>query len=191
MGLDAVRGLAPLAALAVVAGLDLVMGSRRWPTVVVGVLDEPAHLLTAAIVLAALPAAARLNWPWALAGAVLIDLDHIPLYVWGDAVEGDGGRPGTHSLATVLLLLGLAALLPRGRTALTGLAVGVSLHLVRDVATGPGIPLAWPFPGRAEIPYTWYAAALTLAAVAAAWQWSAPLARSAERRRPNGRERPR
>ncbi len=163
------RAALPFVALAVVAVLDLVAESRRWPLPVVGLLDEPAHLITAGLVLVALPAGTRPLWSWALVGAVAIDVDHVPLYLYGDAVAGDGGRPVTHSMATVLLLLAAAAAVRRYRCALAGLACGVALHLVRDLATGPGVPLLWPLPGAAQVPYPLYAAALvgvTLVAVA-------------------------
>ncbi|MFW3173000.1 metal-dependent hydrolase [Geodermatophilus sp. CPCC 206100] len=164
------RAVLPVAALAVLAVLDVVQESRRWPILVTGLLDEPAHLITAGLVLAAVPLAGTWPFPaWVLAGAVAIDLDHVPLYLWHDAVSGDGGRPVTHSLLTVLVLLAAAAAVRRHRIPLAGLACGVALHLLRDLATGPGVPLLWPLPGAAQVPYLLYAAVLgglTLAAVA-------------------------
>ena len=54
----------------------------------------------------------------------------------------------------MLVLLVVAALSRRLRTAATGVAVGVLLHFVRDVATGPGLPLASPLcSGGALLPY--------------------------------------
>jgi inner membrane protein len=152
--------------------LDLAQRSGRWSVPMTAVLDEPAHLATAALLLATcLPRRARAVVPWALAGAVLIDLDHIPLYLWG-ALTSDGyGRPVTHSLLTVLVLAG-AGLLFRGRarTALLGLALGVGLHLVRDLGTGPGVPLWWPLGGHSVVvPYAaYFAVVLTAAALATA-----------------------
>jgi inner membrane protein len=141
----------------------VLLAARRWPLLAEGLLDEPAHLLTAALVLAAvLPARAAAMVPWALAGAVLIDLDHVPLYLWGALVSESTGRPVTHS-ATTVLVLALGALAGRGRarTALLGLSAGVALHLARDVATGPGIPLGWPvLDHRVLVPHGAYLAAL-------------------------------
>ncbi|WP_436704578.1 metal-dependent hydrolase [Geodermatophilus sp. CPCC 205761] len=162
------RAVLPWAALAVLAALDLVAESRWWPVPVAGLLDEPAHLITAGLVLAAVaPAAARPFLLAALVGSVAIDVDHVPLYLVGDAVAGDGGRPVTHSLAFVLLLLAAAAAVRRYRLPLAGLACGVALHLLRDLATGPGVPLLWPWPGAAQLPYALYAGVLVAATLAA------------------------
>jgi inner membrane protein len=139
-----------------------------------GVLDEPAHLLTAAIVLSALPWPVRTRiWWWALAGSVLIDLDHVPLYTFAPDFSVAGGRPPTHSLATVLALLAIAAATPRVRRAFVGLATGICLHLIRDVATGPGAPLLWPLSDSAvRLPYPLYLTLLgAAAAVAVRQRW--------------------
>lgn len=168
------RALSCLGALALIGVLDLVQGARSWPLPVVGLLDEPAHLATAALFLVAfLPARARAVVPWALAGAVLIDLDHLPFYLWGALTTDDAGRPLTHSLATVLVLatagvLAGALTAGRARTALVGLALGVALHLVRDLGTGPGVPLWWPVSGHGVLlPYVTYAALTAAVAVVA------------------------
>ena len=139
--------LLPLGGLLFVVALDLALAYRHWPVVLAGLIDEPGHLVTAAILLAALlPWRWRAIAPWALAGSVLLDVDHIPLYsFWpGIAAEG-GGRPVTHSLITAAVLLAGAAALKRWRIPLVGLAVGVLLHLVRDLASGPGAPLLFPW----------------------------------------------
>ena len=139
--------LLPVCGLLFVVALDAALASRRWPVVLTGLIDEPGHLVTAALLLAALlPRRARALWPWALAGSVLLDVDHVPLYsFWpGIAAEG-GGRPVTHSLITAAVLLAGAAAVKRWRIPLVGLAVGVLLHLVRDLASGPGAPLLFPW----------------------------------------------
>jgi inner membrane protein len=156
-----------LTGLAGIGALDAVRSARQWPVPVLAALDWPAHLLTAALLLAAL---SRRPDPrlagWALAGSVAIDLDHLPRYL---AVRGalvqDDRRPVTHSLTTPALLA-TAALVARGeaRTALTGLAAGVLLHFVRDLGTG-GVPLLWPLRRRTvRVPYGVYAAATAAAA---------------------------
>jgi len=155
------------AAAGVVVLLDLVHGARHWPVAGTALLDEPAHLLTAALLLAAvLPGRARALVPWALLGSVLIDLDHVPLYLWGALTVDGFGRPVTHSAATVLVLvIAGAAARSRARTAFWGLALGVVAHLVRDLGTGPGVPLAWPLDRHAALlPYGAYLA-VVLAAV--------------------------
>jgi inner membrane protein len=63
------------------------------------------------------------------------------------------------------VLLALAAAWPRRRPLLLGLAFGVGAHFVRDIATGPGLPLGWPFSDRmVQLPYVVYAAVYLLAA---------------------------
>jgi len=168
------RVLAPLLALAGVCALDAVQAARAWPVPIVGLLDEPAHLLTAWLALAALGlagAAGRTSplLPWVLIGSVALDVDHVPLYLWGEPVAHQGSRPVTHAAVTVVVLLVVAALTrARGRTAAVGLAAGVALHLVRDVATGPGIPLLWPLDGTdVRLPYAAYLAVVVLAAAVA------------------------
>ena len=159
-----------LAAAVLVILLDLVLEARRWPIAVTALLDEPAHLLTAALLLAAaLPRRARAVVPWALLGSVLIDLDHIPLYVWGVLTADGYGRPVTHSAATVLALaIAGTAARSRARTALWGLALGVGLHLVRDLCTGPGVPLWWPVGAPPVLlPYSSYVAVLLITVVVA------------------------
>jgi inner membrane protein len=139
---------APVVAFVTIVVIDVALGRRSWPLVVVAILDEPAHLLTAALFLGVLtrrPGDAR--WLWALCGSVAIDLDHVPLYTFAPDLAVSG-RPPTHSLLTVLVLWALAAV-PVLRTPMSGLALGVLLHLVRDVATGPGVPLLWPVSGTA------------------------------------------
>ncbi len=99
---------------------------------------------------------------------MLIDLDHVPLVLWGGPVTEFGGRPVTHSLATVAVLTAAALAVPRVRLVAGGLAVGVVLHLVRDLATGPGVPLFWPLrPENVLVPYWVYALLVVAAAVVA------------------------
>jgi inner membrane protein len=134
----------PLAVLAVVS-LDLVSGLRSWPIPVTGLLDEPAHLATAWLALCALTP--RIPPPWlgesALIASVAIDIDHVPLYLTGGRFAVDGARPPTHCLLLTVLLTTVGLACPRVRWAV-GAAIGALLHFVRDVATGPGIPLLWP-----------------------------------------------
>ena len=156
------------------------MSARQWPVVVTGLLDEPAHLLTAWLGLAAVgamssrfwPWISRI-WPWTLAGAVVIDVDHLPLYLWDEPLHAAGGRPVSHSLTTIVVLLAVALAARRLRAAAVGLAAGVFMHLVRDVATGPGVPLLWPLLDvNVLVPYRAYLAVLTvLAGAAAVSQW--------------------
>lgn len=160
--------LPAVAALVAVVALDLVAGAASWGVPVTALLDEPAHLLTAWLLLRALlPERYAALWPWALVGAVAIDVDHVPLYLWHVGTATGSGRPVTHSLATVLGLLVLAAARSRLRVPLLGLAVGLGTHLVRDLATGPGVPLLWPLqPTSVVVPYVVYLGVLVLVVVA-------------------------
>jgi inner membrane protein len=168
--------LSVIAALAVVLAFDAVV-DKNWPLPVLGLFDEIGHLATAWVLLVALlPNGCRPLVPWALLGAVLIDVDHIPLYVWGVGTANDSqGRPITHSLTIVLVLLALSRLHGRLRTPLSGLALGVVLHLTRDVVTGPGAPVFLPITGKSALaPYSLYVGLLCLAA---AWAVLRPVRR--------------
>ncbi|MGY1779762.1 metal-dependent hydrolase [Geodermatophilus sp. SYSU D01036] len=163
------RLAAPPLAVACILTLDLVASARPWPIPVIGLLDEPAHLLTAWLGLAAVGATRIV--PWALVAAVAIDADHVPLYLWGAFTAAPGGRPVTHSLATVLVSTVVALAVPRWRAAAAGVAAGVLLHLARDVATGPGIPALWPFDDRSVLlPYEVHAGFIVIAALCAVIQ---------------------
>ena len=162
----------PALALLGILLLDLVQHSREWSLIPLAALDEPAHLLTAWLVLAA--ATSRTGHlavlPWVLAGAVLLDLDHVPLYLGADVAVSPGGRPVSHSLLTAAVLLVAAGAVRRWRVPLTGLAIGVATQLLRDLSTGPGVPLLWPaLPQDVLLPYLPYAVVLAaLTAVATA-----------------------
>lgn len=161
--------LLPVLALAVILLLDVVARLRDWSVPVIGVLDEPAHVATALLVLLAVAGPRRLlaHLPFSCAaviGSVAIDLDHLPLYA-GVHVAVDGGRPFTHCLLTAVLLAAACGAVRRYRPILIGLATGVLLHLLRDLATGPGVSLFWPVrSGRIDLPYAAYCVVLALCA---------------------------
>jgi inner membrane protein len=81
----------------------------------------------------------------------------------------------THCLLTVLVLLVGASVVRRGRTVLAALAAGVALHLLRDLGTGPGVPLLWPVSGASVlVPHSCYLGVLAVAVGTAAWwRWDA------------------
>lgn len=166
----------PLAAPMAIFGIDWVLSRSPAPTILqTAAMDEPGHLLTAAIILAALPGLSVATRLTALVGSVVIDLDHLPLYLFGSAFAVDGGRPQSHSLAAILVLWSAAGLVKgAARTYLVGAGLGVVLHLVRDAGTGPGVPLLWPvWPHAVRMPYGIYLVALGVAAiVAAVLAWS-------------------
>lgn len=178
-----------LSALLLVPLLDRVQAARSWPTVVDGALDEPAHLLTAVLLLGALS-----RWltgrvaRWALVGSVALDLDHVPLYLGWESIAAPGDRPVTHSLTTVVLLLAATTTVPALRAAVLGLALGVGIHLVRDLATGPGVPLGWPLSDQSlTVPYQLYVLVLMAAALVALHAGQRPDRVSDDRTREGGR----
>ena len=168
------RYLAALAPLAIFA-IDR-LPTRGLAPVVLALLDEPAHLATAAVCLAALrPPVARPFAMAALLGAVAIDIDHLPALLGTEVLTQGTGRPYSHSLLTIGLLLLGAALLPvRWRPAAAGATFGIATHFLRDLTTPvgdtPGLALFWPFsPRGVRAGYGLYAALLIVAAVLALW----------------------
>ncbi len=174
------------AATVVLALTDL--GAQRssasfWPG---GPLDLTAHLLTALIALWAvgrrLP---RAFLGGALAASVLIDVDHIPGHLGFHFLTGGTPRPYTHSLLTILVVLGVAAALPRRRTLLLGIAAGLTLHFWRDVGDpGSGVALLWPFSNHADsVPRVVYVGSMVLlVALVAVRLWSADRGRGPQPR---------
>ncbi len=164
----------PWLLVAVVRALDS-SGSSTMSTLEMGARDESAHLATSLLVLLALAGPRRMlahpaATSVATASSMLIDLDHLPLYVNLPlpSVQVAGGRPFTHSAPTIAGL-GLLALASRRRRAmLASMATGVGLHFVRDIATSSGLPLWFPFERQLRrLPYRLYSRLLyVLAAVA-------------------------
>lgn len=170
---------APLvvACLAAIAICDLALWAFDPATPVAAVLDETAHAATALILMAAVVRSLD-RWLLAgvLAGAVLIDVDHVPTELGWHGLELSGTRPFPHSLATVCLVLAIALVLRAvrwrgGSTVMLGVALGISLHLVRDFAepatNSPGVGLLWPLSDHGfGISYPAYAAVIAVAAAA-------------------------
>lgn len=149
---------------------SLIEGSTG--TLAYALIDEPAHLATCALALLAFAAVARTRLPGrfvasALIASVAIDADHVPGLLGSHLLTGGGPRPYSHSLAVLAALLAVACLTKRGtRQLLLGAAFGVGAHLLRDLATGPGVPLLWPASdGAIGLPYAGFVGALLLAAV--------------------------
>lgn len=165
--------MAPLLVGAIL-GLDLLWSIAAGSTghITYGLIDEPAHLATCLVaLLAAVSITGGLPSPAfvasALIASVAIDLDHIPAYLGWDGLTGSLPRPYSHSLLSVLLLLGIGrALHGKGRQVALGAAFGVAAHLLRDLATGPGVPLLWPLTeATVALPYMAFAGLLVLAAL--------------------------
>ena len=142
-----------------------------------GLIDEPAHLATALVVLGAItrfrgaPPEPKFVWTM-LACSVMIDLDHVPAEFGINALTNGTPRPYTHALWTVIVLalawaiarrLTIRRGVPRPAAAelvLAGAAWGVAAHFLRDIATAP-MSFWWPVTDAAvQVPYWWYAGAL-------------------------------
>jgi membrane-bound metal-dependent hydrolase YbcI (DUF457 family) len=154
---------AALGCLATIALADKVIFRRRLPWILIGFFDHPAHLATAGLVL--------LNMSprppgWAsgfMAGALLPDLDHVPLALSRVHPSMDDPRPVTHCLLAVVPVAALGAAKQDER--LRGAAAGMLAHFARDVGVGTGVPLLWPLTRRSwRVPYAVYAAACLLLA---------------------------
>lgn len=163
------RALA-LASLSAVATADWTIQRRRPPWILVGLLDEPAHLATAALVRINLPPRSE-EWSAGFAaGALLPDLDHVPLALSRVHPDIDDPRPVTHCMLA-LAPPALLALVTRGRAReyALGAAAGGLAHFARDLAVGTGLPLLRPLDRRSlKLPYPLYAASLVALAVRAA-----------------------
>lgn len=162
-----------LTAFGLILAADALLANHDFSRPVEALLDEPAHLATAFLLLAALPAPH--SFPFmvgAALGAVGIDGDHVPGEFGWNIITRGTGRPVTHSLATCAALLLLARTLSgTARTATVGAACGALAHFARDIGTG-GVPLFWPVSKRrVRVPYGVYLAAL-LAAGGGTW-WRA------------------
>jgi inner membrane protein len=130
-----------------------------------GVLDEIAHLGTGVLILGALGPLVGVGFAvGVLAGSVLIDADHLPQYLGTNVITAGTPRPYPHSLLTVLLVGVVIAVAPRYRAVAGGVALGLLVHLVRDMAEpSSGVALLWPLSSRSfSMPYAFYLAAVGL-----------------------------
>jgi membrane-bound metal-dependent hydrolase YbcI (DUF457 family) len=169
----------------IVVSLDLLWSllGASTGTLAYGLVDEPAHLATCAIALIAVAAIGGTRPPGrfvaaALLASVAIDVDHLPGYLGWHGLIGSLPRPYPHGLLFVAVLLGIAAVARRGdaRQISLGVAFGVSAHLLRDLATGPGVPLFWPASTAVvAIPYVFFALGLALVVLAIAAPRRTPL----------------
>jgi hypothetical protein len=158
---------------------DGLTGWHSMNFVMRGLLDWPAHLATAIVILGALIRVRgalpdqRFGWTM-LACSVLIDLDHLPDEFGSEVLTNGTPRPYTHALWTVLAIalawmvarfLVIRSRRPRpatGELVLAGAAWGVAAHFVRDIATAP-MSFWWPVTDSAvEVPYWWYVLALAV-----------------------------
>ena len=160
------RALA-LGCLATVAFGDYVIHRRRPRWILLGVFDHPAHLGTAGLIALNGPHRSR---KWTLgfvAGALLPDVDHVPLALRARERSAEDPRPVSHCLLAVAPVAALAAFTQSER--LNGAATGMLAHFARDLGVGSGVPLLWPASRRSlRVPYAVYGASCVLLAARAA-----------------------
>jgi inner membrane protein len=160
-------------ALATILAADLALARVKMPWLVGGAVDEPAHLATAVLVYANLPAAGPVWTAAFAAGSVAPDVDHVPVIPVRHKLRGDEPRPALHTLATpAVVAVAGAVSRARAREAVLGLAAGICVHFVRDVATGTGIAPLLPLSSRRlKLPVRPYEAAMAVLA----WRaWTLP-----------------
>ncbi|MEA2426880.1 MAG: inner membrane protein [Thermoleophilaceae bacterium] len=133
-----------------------------------GILDETAHLATGIVALLALGGR---DSPFArglIAGSVLIDVDHLPDALGHMWLRAGSRRPYPHTLLTPVAAMAVARR-ARGRERRwsLGAAAGMTLHLIRDLASGQGTMLLWPASRRNfRLRYPAYVALLAVMAAA-------------------------
>jgi inner membrane protein len=159
--------MAELAALGIILVIDAHLLRHAYARPVQAILDEPAHLFTALIILAALRTTCLSPfWLSATLASVFIDLDHVPGELGYTFLQYGEPRPYTHSLlvAGCFLLLGLW-LTGISQQIARGIAAGMVLHFIRDIVTA-GLPLFWPAVTRGiQLPYVLYPVTLFAFAV--------------------------
>jgi hypothetical protein len=157
-----------LACLATIAVADAVLHRVKVPWLAIGLFDHPAHLATAELV--AMNVRRSKGWEQGLlVGALLPDVDHIPLALQPEHPQDGDPRPNTHTLLAVVPVAAAAAIARSER--LWGTAAGMLTHYARDLAVGGGLPMM----GRTlRAPYSAYAVACAVLALAPAYSRSRP-----------------
>jgi len=148
----------PLLLAGLALGFDAADRSVPFSVLETGLLDEPCHLATGALGLLALSCFIDVPLRFYVAGmiaSVATDLDHIPLYL--GLLGNEDQRPVTHSLATVIVVVGAAVVWRRHRAVLTGVVAGLLIHFARDIAEGPpGVRMLWPLQDTAWTASYWW-----------------------------------
>lgn len=150
--------------------VDAVIPPASDSLLVAGALDELAHLATAIVFLSVLRLGPSASIVALLMGSVALDIDHVPGVLGWDGLTEGSARPYSHSFATVAdsfatvaVVLAASTLYPPVRRLAAALALGVTVHLWRDLSTGEGsgVPLLWPFArDPVAVPYEVYVASL-------------------------------
>jgi inner membrane protein len=153
--------------------LVLILVIDRWllgeahTLLATGIADETAHLSTMVILLLAFPMLRNTGFiAGCLAGSVMIDLDHIPLYLGSNVLTEATNRPFTHGFLTMGIVLAIAMVAGQPwRSIGLGLVAGLAAHFLRDMGTSTaGVPLLWPITDTGFLlPYPLYIAVLAAA----------------------------
>jgi inner membrane protein len=153
--------------LAVVACMDALIKVVSPPFLGLAALDEPAHLATAGLVLLMLGSRNPRFVLATLIATVAIDLDHLPAALGANFLTAGTPRPYTHSLVGIAAISLIVLAVFRRRDLFGAAALGLCIHLVRDLATGSGVALLWPF-GEQGLhgPYPIYFSALVIVGLA-------------------------
>jgi membrane-bound metal-dependent hydrolase YbcI (DUF457 family) len=172
-----------LAAVALVVLIDVYIWqsdqfpweSADLPRSVFGICDEIGHLTTAVLLLTAwrpLRDYPRYLLYGALPAAVLTDLDHIPGELFNSQIfSADTYRPYGHTLLAVLIVAALSFAVrgSRARLVIRGVALGMVLHMLRDMPTG-GVTLFWPLTHQTiSYPHPIYLSLLLCCAISPGW----------------------
>ncbi len=114
---------------------------------------------------------------WVLLASVAIDVDHIPDRLGWHGLTAGTPRPYTHSLLTIAIVLILGVLGRRRRAVFFGMAAGLAIHFLRDMAEPrSGVALLWPFSLHSfRFPHGVYLAAMAALAVVAGFRARAGL----------------
>jgi inner membrane protein len=178
--------------LAVVGCMDALIAALSPPFFVLAVLDESAHLATAGLVLVLVR---RTSWGLvvaALIATVAIDIDHLPAELGSRFLTMGTPRPYGHSLVGIGAILLAALVVIRRRDVVAGLAFGLIVHLGRDLATGSGVSLLWPFDDEVfRVAYPIYLGSVGLVALLGLVRLGSTLRNDRPRRRRLRRSAPR
>ena len=140
--------------------LDIMFKRERRHMWKAGVLDELAHIITSLWCFDIKNCSDRSQMfsVGLILGSIAIDIDHVPEQIFGTRTLRDGTRrPYSHSLSTLICMLFLFRIRSRSiRNFCVGLALGTTVHFLRDMATG-GVPLFWPLTRQTvRVPYWLY-----------------------------------
>ena len=122
-----------------------------------GLLDEAAHLATGALGLLVLACLIDVPRRFCAAGLIRPSPSTWMTYPFTWGCWGQGPRPVPHSLLTVVVVAGAAAVSRRHRAVLAGVVTGLLIHFARDIAEGPqGVRMLWPLQDTAWAADFWW-----------------------------------